>query len=577
MPGGALAQGSIFSIFGTGLGPPSPGVQASEFPLRVTLAGVSIRLLHQSGVALAAIPLFFSDAQINAVLPSTTPIGQVFVSVSYNGRTSAAQPIKVVRSSFGIFTRDSSGVGTAIAQNFVSSTEQPLNSPSVTAKPGQTMILWGTGLGPIAGLDNAAPSPVDLSEPVEVTLGGRPAPIDYRGRSGCCAGVDQINFRVPADAPAGCAVPIQVKLQDGVFSNVASIAIDPEGRPCSDSWNLRGAQRFAQVSLTRTASDGGPADAATALFGEADPPSLWPPLSSCSAAGAGRWVDAIDAGPPLALTGPQGPRTLAQRAIGSYNSAAGDAFLGPGTYTVTGAGGRDVGPFTASLAVGAPFAWNSTTGTRARGITFSWSGGDPQSGFVMISGLGWLCTAPVAPGSLTVPPGVLADSPAQARVTVEGVWRTAFTAPGLDQGALSYRYVIPRVINLGEPPLASSPVLLPNGRRILAEVASNTPEQERGLMQRTELAPDRGMLFVFDRPQTSLKFWMFQTLIPLDIIWLNQGQRIIFISANTPPCRENNPDRCPLYGPNEAAAYVLEIAAGRAAELGLRVGDTLNW
>src|SRR5712692_5299444 len=272
-PGGAVGQGSIFSIFGAGLGPPSPGVQVSEFPLSATLAGVSVRLLHQSGVALSAIPLFVSDTQINALLPSTTPIGQVFVSVSYNGRTSGAERIKVVRSSFGIFTRNSSGAGPVIAQNFVSPAEQPLNSPSSTAKPGQTVVLWGTGLGPIAGLDNTAPAPANLNEPVEVTLGGRPAPIDYRGRSGCCAGVDQINFRIPPDAPSGCAVPIQVRLQDGVYSNIASIAIDPEGRPCSDGWNLQGARRFAQVSLTRTASDSRLTDTATALFGEAEPPN----------------------------------------------------------------------------------------------------------------------------------------------------------------------------------------------------------------------------------------------------------------------------------------------------------------
>src|SRR5712692_1852512 len=273
-PGGAIGQGSIFSIFGTGLGPPSPGVQVSEFPLSVTLAGVSVRLLHQSGVALSAIPLFVSDTQINALLPSTTPIGQVFVTVSYNGQSGGAERIKVVRSSFGIFT----GCGffctdAAIAQNFVSPAEQPLNSPSSTARPGQTVILWGTGLGPIAGLDNTAPAPANLNEPVEVTLGGHPAPIDYRGRSGCCAGVDQINFRIPPDAPSGCAVPIQVRLQDGVYSNIASIAIDPEGRPCSDGWNLLGARRFAQVSLTRTASDSRLTDTATALFGEAEPPN----------------------------------------------------------------------------------------------------------------------------------------------------------------------------------------------------------------------------------------------------------------------------------------------------------------
>jgi hypothetical protein len=101
-------------------------------------------------------------------------------------------------------------------------------------------------------------------------------------------------------------------------------------------------------------------------------------------------------------------------------------------------------------------------------------------------------------------------------------------------------------------------------------------EQQRGLMQRTELSAGRGMLFLFDRSQT-LGFWMFGTLIPLDIIWTDPSRRIVFISANTPPCRSADPAGCPVYGPAGPAQFVLEIGGGEAARLGLRLGDRLDW
>ena len=72
LPGGALAQGSIFSIFGTGLGPPSPGVQASEFPLRVTLAGVSV-------VSCVFCPVR-ATSYLNVV--TSNPVGVPIVSVA---------------------------------------------------------------------------------------------------------------------------------------------------------------------------------------------------------------------------------------------------------------------------------------------------------------------------------------------------------------------------------------------------------------------------------------------------------------------------------------------------------------
>ncbi|GAB4147452.1 MAG: DUF192 domain-containing protein [Cyanobacteria bacterium J069] len=107
--------------------------------------------------------------------------------------------------------------------------------------------------------------------------------------------------------------------------------------------------------------------------------------------------------------------------------------------------------------------------------------------------------------------------------------------------------------------------------QIQLEVARTPQEQAMGLMYRTELPPDRGMLFAFEfaRP---VQFWMQDTLIPLDMVFMLDGEvKDIVVSA--PPC-ESSP--CPVYGPRVRVNQVIELAGGRAAELGLRVGDRLD-
>jgi hypothetical protein len=126
----------------------------------------------------------------------------------------------------------------------------------------------------------------------------------------------------------------------------------------------------------------------------------------------------------------------------------------------------------------------------------------------------------------------------------------------------------------GSPP--TIPVTLPNGTVIRAELASEPQDQQRGLMFRESLAADRGMLFVFPGPGNH-PFYMFQTLIPLDIIWLDANRRIVFVSPDTPPCRSENPQECPTYGGHVTAQFVLELAAGSAATHRLQPGDTLRF
>lgn len=107
---------------------------------------------------------------------------------------------------------------------------------------------------------------------------------------------------------------------------------------------------------------------------------------------------------------------------------------------------------------------------------------------------------------------------------------------------------------------------------IKLEVAKTPDEQATGLMFRTSLADDRGMLFLFNPPRPT-QFWMRNTLIPLDMLFLRKGE-IRFIAANAPPCKA---DPCPTYGSaTEVIDQVIELRGGRAAELGLKVGDRIT-
>lgn len=104
------------------------------------------------------------------------------------------------------------------------------------------------------------------------------------------------------------------------------------------------------------------------------------------------------------------------------------------------------------------------------------------------------------------------------------------------------------------------------------ELASTQEERGRGLMGRGSLDEDRGMLFIFEN-EGQHPFWMKNTLISLDIIWLDQNKKIVYIAQNAQPCGQ---DSCTSIKPESPAKYVLEINAGSCAKLGISVGDTLD-
>jgi uncharacterized protein (TIGR03437 family) len=227
LPGGAIAQGSIFGIFGKNLGP-SPYVVPSGYPIPTTLSGTSVKVT--SGSVTADAPIFLTAAgQITALLPSNVPAGNATLTVTYNGQTSAPASFKVAANSFGTFTMNSGGSGPGAITNTAGAT-YGYNS---AANPDETAIIYGTGLGPVQGNEAGGALPGDQPNlPVEVWVGATKATVSYRGRSGCCAGLDQISFIVPN--VTGCRVPLVVKINN-VVSNSSTIAIAPKGtRACSD-------------------------------------------------------------------------------------------------------------------------------------------------------------------------------------------------------------------------------------------------------------------------------------------------------------------------------------------------------
>lgn len=107
--------------------------------------------------------------------------------------------------------------------------------------------------------------------------------------------------------------------------------------------------------------------------------------------------------------------------------------------------------------------------------------------------------------------------------------------------------------------------------RFTIEIARTPYEMERGLMFRDRLPPDHGMLFLYEDDRR-VSFWMKNTLIPLDMIWLDGEGRIVWIAHSVPPCKA---DPCPTFDHEGEALYVVEVVSGFAKQHKLKVGDTL--
>lgn len=463
LPHGAIAQGSIFNVFGSNMGPASLAY-ASSLPLPTTLSGTQVSVTVTGSTA-QCFMIYTSAGQVAAILPSTTPIGTGTITVSYNGAASATAPIKVVASSFGIFTINQQGGGQAVVQD----ANYKFNSATFAFQPGETVVLWGTGLGPISGSDADTPPSGNIPGiNVTVSVGGVPAVVTYAGRSGY-SGDDQVAFTIPS-AVSGCNVPVGVAVSGAsgsttVVSNYTTIAVG-SGTTCSSpglppsflqalasGGTVRiGSMVLARVTLlsplapapvTADALSGGFTQISSSVYGQgldlnygacAIEPSV--PKSTVT-------ETQLDGGPVINVSGPNGARQVAllKGAVGSFYTNLGGGtplpgqmvqplYLDPGNYSVdNGAGGKDVGSFKFNLTVPQPLTWTNFTSnntiSRSSPVTVNWTGGDPSldvflsgdSGVSAASQVSFICRAKVSDGSITVPVSILQALPVTAIIS----------------------------------------------------------------------------------------------------------------------------------------------------------------
>jgi uncharacterized protein (TIGR03437 family) len=520
-PSGGIAQGAIFSVMGSALGPGNPanaatGLSAS-LPLSTTLGNVSVQVT-QGSTTVNAYVLFAWAGRVDAIMPSTMPPGSVAITVSYNGATSAPAAATVVTSNFGAYATNGQSGGRAVLMVQSSASDPGVqNSNTHTAIPGQYVTLIGTGLGAITGPDNLAPPTSDLPVQLQVLVGGTAATPVHAGRVANQPGRDQIQFVVPAAAPPGCNTPVQVVTAGSIYSNIVTMAIDPNGQTCSsiNPWSSLADQGgklgnifLLRLNVTMTLEEDQPPvsivmDQGIGDFANAPPGggmflslvASIPTLGTCGGLGGsfdigaalggstsvpgGQAVQYLDAGPAISVTGPNGAAQILPSVDDNgnpiipslYSSTLGgglDALFGgtppapyldPGTYTISGTGGTDIGPFSASLTIPSPISWTNQDAIssidRSAGVTFAWSGGSDGQ-LVMLAGMasdtnsdattGFVCFVASNPGSFTVPTPVLAnlaptgDSSLGALMfgTVPAGAGSTFTASGLDSGMAFY-------------------------------------------------------------------------------------------------------------------------------------------
>ncbi|MFM7545868.1 MAG: DUF192 domain-containing protein [Synechococcales cyanobacterium] len=181
-----------------------------------------------------------------------------------------------------------------------------------------------------------------------------------------------------------------------------------------------------------------------------------------------------------------------------------------------------------------------------------------------ISQIAWLSfTLPATPSPLPTPPFSSGVTPVGFSAVVEVAAEPVPTSKA--------RSCIPESPSQFGQVLPISATATINGHIIQLEVARTFQQQGIGLMYRPCLPDNQGMLFVF-QPAQPIRFWMRNVLIPLDMVFIRQG-RVRAIAANVPPCKSPT---CPTYGAGGSVDQVLELRGGRAAELGLRVGDYIK-
>lgn len=474
LPNYGIAPGTLFIIKGTDLANAGTAVLQSSggAGIPTTLNGASISVTV-NGVTTHPGMYYAIPTQIAAVLPSSTPVGTGTITVTYNGTVSSAATILVVSTALGFDTYYGSGTGLGVATD---PTSGAVFNYTNAAKPGQTIVLWASGLGAdLADSDTVfTSSPHAVNVPLQIYIGGIPATILYQGASGY-PGLNQIDVTIPQSVQPGCGVSI-IAVSGSIVSNTVSIPVNVGGGVCSDpalgasssTVSLNGGSyKFGSLQIAQETGSGQTGSTAGGSFiqvagAESTNGGGLNSMGNCyvaqSVIGATTpgTMTGLDAG-TVTVTGPSGTQPLPAIASlpGSYQAILPAGFVPAtgGSFTFTGSGGKDVGAFTAIVKYSNPLTWTNmgaiATVTRSQGVTVTWSGGDPNS-YVQITGssvssatangangivaAGFFCYAPIGAGTFTAPPYVLLGlPPGTGSLNVEDVIMPApFSASGLD-------------------------------------------------------------------------------------------------------------------------------------------------
>jgi uncharacterized protein (TIGR03437 family) len=468
-PNYGIAPSSLFKIVGSGLADSGDAtLHSSEGAgLQTTLNGASITVTMGSVVVHPAL-YYATPTQLDAVLPAATPAGTGTLTVTYRGTTSAAAAFIVVASAVGLTEYGNHfGVATDLAGNLLTLT--------ASGSPGQTIIVWGTGLGadPADSDTTYTLTPHAINTGTYYFGGVQVTPL-YQGAS-TYPGVDVIVLTIPPSVPTGCYVPLSA-VTGNIVGNSVTFPIHAGGGACVDATSgldgnqiMQGTQdtlRGGLVSLVQTNATNrngiltvsNSANAAfqrySGLLAAATGPIVSP--GACVAdpviAGDLPGLDGLDAG-TITLAGPGGLAvTLASQfgIKGAFTAvlAAGAIPGSGGTFTFKGSGGTDVGSFTTSVTFTNPLlVWTNqsaaTSVDRTQGLTVTWTGGNPGT-YVVISGTstlagnatvigGFTCRIAVEARTFTVPSYILLALPAgSGGVALQNDLYGTFSASGLD-------------------------------------------------------------------------------------------------------------------------------------------------
>ena len=403
-----------------------------------------------------------------AVVPANAPLGWMNVTLTVN-TSSVTGKVYVGRSSFGLFSAISDGSGPAIAQNVTDGAPPVLNRLTAPAVPGQYVTLWGTGLGDFTTSD------------VSLEIYGSAVQPSFAGHAPGQPGMDQINFRLPADVPFGCYVPVVVTVGGTDVSNQVTVATTPSpGTPCIHPRGL-------SVDQLKTLDQGGsimfgslntdistyPSVEAIKTFERHERVGLSFPVANAQSAFSGPLEHRSptctlmalpsfsgprlspisgpsygDAGPSINLSGPGQktwtiPATISRTYSKDFDTSTApslaampELYTAGGTWTLDVPGGVDVAAFQRTFTLPAPLHLTNrdavTTIDRARDFVIAWDmPADSSGGLVTIQ----LSTYP--PDGTSVPTGLsygisckIAAQAGSLGITRDWLQNIAATLPG---------------------------------------------------------------------------------------------------------------------------------------------------